>query len=392
MADSQIDILIIGGGLTGAALMLSLANLGLSTLLIEAKPFSSQVQADFDARTLALAPATTNILKTLNIWPLLQAEAAPINTIHVSERRSFGAVRLCGEKNAPLGHVVEMQHIGRALHQLLDHQRVIAPASLIALDSLNNIATINTVQGERTIQARLIVAADGSDSSVRRLCQLSIQKKYYRHHAITANIGLARPHQNQAYERFTKDGPIALLPMNGLRASLVWSLAPEKAHQLMMSSESEFLKTLQYTFGYRLGRLIKTGQRAVFPLQSMFMPKQVVGNIVFVGNAAHTLHPVAGQGFNLGLRDIATLAQCIANDGINPDMLQNYEKLRWYDQTVITRFTEGLINLYTSKIPGLATVRGTGLVAMNNLPWLKNILGHYAKGFAGIVPDLACGP
>ncbi len=391
MAERQVDILIVGGGLTGATLMLALADLGYSALLVEAKPFSNRVRADFDARTLALAPASVRILQMLQIWSLLQDHATPIETIHVSERRCFGSAHLHGDEKNSLGYVVEMQHINSALHKLLDEQQIIAPAELTALDSVNGTATICHAKGESTIKARLIVAADGADSSVRRLCGLSTKIKEYDQHAIVANIGLARPHRNHAYERFTPSGPLALLPMTGLRAALVWALPPTEAEQLMAISEQDFLKALQQAFGYRLGRFVKTGQRVLYPLRQIVMPESVSGKVIFVGNAAHTLHPVAGQGFNLGLRDVATLAQCIAQQGLASNMLHNYQQTRRYDQAAITRFTDGLIELFTSRVPGLSIMRGVGLIALDNVAPLKNLLARHARGFAGVTPDLVCG-
>ena len=391
MAEQHVDILIVGGGLAGATLMLALAGLGYSTLLVEAKPFSNRVHADFDARTLALAPASVRILKMLQIWPLLQEHATAIKTIHISERHCFGSARLHGEEQDPLGYVVEMQHINRALHRLLDPQHIIAPAELTALNQAHGVATIRTATGELTVRARLIVAADGADSSVRHLCDLSTQVKDYGAQAIVANIGLARAHQQCAYERFTETGPLALLPMTGLRASLVWSLGSKDAERLLASSEADFLNDLQRTFGYRLGRFVKVGRRAIYPLRQVIMPRQVVNSVVFVGNAAHTLHPVAGQGFNLGLRDVATLAQCITQEGLGADMLQTYQQARYHDQVAITRFTDSLIELFTSRVPGLAVMRGAGLIALDNISILKSLLARYARGFAGVTPDLVCG-
>ena len=390
MAEEQIDILIVGGGLVGATLMLALANLGYSTLLVEAKPFASRVQADFDARTLALAPASVHILQMLTIWPLLQDYATAINMIHVSERHCFGSARLFGDEKEPLGYVVEMQHINRALHHLLEPQHIIAPAQLTALNYTKGTATVSTETGDRLLQARLIVAADGADSAVRQLCGLSPRVKDYGQQAIVANIGLARPHQQHAYERFTSSGPLALLPMTGLRASLVWALPPADAERLLAASEPDFLNALQQAFGYRLGCFIKVGQRTIYPLRQVIMQRQVAGSVIFVGNAAHTLHPVAGQGFNLGLRDVATLAQCIAHTGLGSDMLQKYQRARAYDQAVITRFTDGLIDLFTSRAPGLATMRSAGLIALDNISVLKNLLARHARGFAGVTPDLVC--
>lgn len=387
----QVDILIIGGGLTGAALLLALNNLGYRVLLVEAKPFSNRIQEDFDARTLALAPASVRILQMLKIWSLLETHATAINTIHVSERHVFGSARLQSDEKHALGHVVEMQHINRALHTLLDEKHIIAPAKLTALDCTNAKATIAEAENQRVIQAGLIVAADGADSSVRRFCGLPMIAKDYGQQALVTNIALARSHDNYAYERFTLSGPLALLPMTGLRASLVWSLLPHEAKRLLMCDEQQFLKDLQRAFGYRLGRFVKVGQRVLYPLKQVTMPQSVSQPFVFVGNAAHTLHPVAGQGFNLGLRDVATLAQCIAQQGLGEKMLQTYQKARHYDQAAITRFTDGLIRIFTNPLPGFTLARGAGLIALDNITVLKNLLARYARGFAGVIPDLVCG-
>ena len=391
MVDREVDILIVGGGLTGAALMLALAEAGFSTLLVETKSFSDHELAHFDARSLAISPASVHILQMLNVWPLLQNAAASIDTIHVSEQHRFGTTRLQGDRDHPLGYVVEIQHVNRALYQLLDQQRVMAPARLVAVDALEGIATINETTGETTVRARLIVAADGTNSTVRALCGLKTQVKDYGQHAIVANIGLARSHQQCAYERFTSAGPLALLPLTGLRSSLVWAMPPSETQRLMNMPENEFLNQLQRAFGYRLGRLVRVGERVVYPLSQVLMTDQVMGKVVFVGNAAHTLHPVAGQGFNLGLRDVAMLAQCIVREGLAPDMLQTYQQARRHDQAAITRLTDGLIELFTSHLPGLAKLRSAGLIAMDNIPVLKNILARYARGYAGVIPDLVCG-
>lgn len=391
MAKKQVDILIIGGGLTGAALLLALADMGYSTLLVEAKPFSDRISVDFDARSLALAPASQRILRMLNLWPLLQDVATPIETIHVSERHHFGSARLQSDGKEPLGHVIEMQHINRALHTRLNSKHTIAPGELVGLNAKDGVATVHTSGGELTIKAQLIVAADGTESSVRRLCGLSTQTKEYGQHAIVANIGLARPHQHHAYERFTPTGPLALLPMTDNRASLVWSLTPKEANELLACNEPQFLNALQRAFGYRLGRFIKVGKRVIYPLRQVIMPQQTMEKVVFVGNAAHTLHPVAGQGFNLGLRDVAMLAQCIAEQGLTAQTLPMYKQARYHDQTAITYFTNGLSTLYKSQLPGVGVLRGAGLIALDNIPVLKNMLARYARGFAGVTPDLVCG-
>lgn len=390
--DSQsTDILIIGGGLTGASLMLALANSPYRVMLVDAVPFSSRMTSDFDARSLALSPASVRILQMLDVWPLLAAYACPINSIHISERYGFGCAQLNPSENNMLGHVVELQHISNALHQRIDLSKVIAPAELVALDKVAQVATIRHGSKQFSIHAKLIVAADGTNSSVREFCGMHAQIKDYQQHAIVANIGLARSHQHIAYERFTAHGPLALLPMNGLRAAMVWALSPEEATRMMALSDKDFLFELQKTFGYRLGRLTSIGQRITYPLKQMTMPKITSQSVVFVGNAANTLHPVAGQGFNLGIRDVAMLAQCIMTHGLHHKMLTEYEALRNRDQSMMLHFTDGLIRLFTSNHLGLKFARRMGLMAFDQLPLFKTVLSRYARGFADVTPDLVCG-
>lgn len=390
MTNKEIDILIIGGGLTGATLMLAVQGLGFSTLLVEAKPFTDKINPDFDARSLALSPASQRILTMLGVWDLLKDHATAIDKIHVSEQHHFGMSRLQGKDDAPLGYVVEMQYINQALHQLIAKDLLIAPGTLHALDLNRRTATILTDSGEVHVSARLVVAADGAQSAVRRFSALPATIKQYDQHALVANVGLLKPHGQCAYERFTRHGPLALLPMQGNRMSLVWAVPSKDVAYFLSLSDADFLKQLQLTFGYRLGRFVKVGARFSFPLQQVLMPVQTKWPVVFVGNAAHTLHPVAGQGFNLGLRDVAALAQCIAKQGLCSEMLHHYVQLRAHDQKVITCFTDGLIQVFTSRIPGLGLARGLGLIALDNIPALKRILARYARGFGGILPDLVC--
>ncbi|AUH71231.1 2-octaprenyl-6-methoxyphenyl hydroxylase [Legionella sainthelensi] len=390
MINKEIDILVIGGGLTGATLMLALQGLGYRTLLVEAKPFSDKIKPDFDARSLALSPASRRILTMLGVWEHLKAHVTPIEMIHVSDQHHFGVSRLQSQTHEPLGYVVEMQHINQALHQLVPQDQLIAPATLQSLDYEKCLATVHTDLGEVTIAARFIVAADGTQSGVRRFCNLSTKVKQYNQHALVANVGLLKPHQQRAYERFTAHGPLALLPMQNDRMSLVWAMPPKEAAHMLSLSDTDFLRQLQHAFGYRVGRFDKIGKRFSYPLQQVVMPQQIRWPIVFVGNAAHTLHPVAGQGFNLGLRDVAMLAQCIAEQGLTAEMLLHYVQLRAHDQKVITCFTDGLIQVFTSHLPGIGLMRGLGLMALDNIPVLKNLLARYARGFGGAIPDLVC--
>lgn len=390
MSDKQVDILIVGGGLIGASLLLALRGLGYSALLVESQSFNNRTQADFDARSLALSPASQRILTMLGLWNILKQHATPIELIHVSEQHRFGMSRLQGNKQDPLGYVLEMQHMNQAVQQLLYSEQLLACAQVSAFDSETNTVTINTAAGIQKIKGQLIVAADGAESTMRRLCKLSAVTKYYNQQAIVANVGLLKPHANKAFERFTTNGPLALLPMEDKRMSLVWAMTPEKAKQMMTCTDAEFLRQLQHTFGYRQGRFTKIGRRSTYLLKQIVMPQQTKDSVVFLGNAAHTLHPVAGQGFNLGLRDVAALAQCISELGLNAAMLEQYVQMRKRDQQVITGFTDTLIRLFCNKLPGMGLMRGASLMAFDNLPLLKNMLARYARGFGGLSSDLIC--
>lgn len=390
MTHKQVDILIVGGGLTGAILMLALANQGYSCLLVDANLPGANLNANFDARSLALSPASIRILEMLKIWPHMQADATAIASIHVSEKGSFGSTHI-SSKELPLGYVVEMHIINRAIEKLLDKSQILAPARLKTLNKEKNLATICSQGEEFEIQAKLIVGADGTESELRRLSALKVNTKDYQQLAIIANIGLARSHQNAAYERFTTSGPLALLPMTEKRSSLVWALTPTEAKRIMELNDAAFLSELQKNFGYRLGRFIRVGKRSIYPLKQLKMPKKIDWPLVFVGNAAQTLHPVAGQGFNLGLRDVASLAQCIIQEGLNKAMLQRYQQMRQHDEWAISQFTNSLIAIFSSRLPGLSTARNLGLIAVDNFPVLKRCLTHYTRGFAGVTPDLVCG-
>jgi 2-octaprenyl-6-methoxyphenol hydroxylase len=391
VAIKEVDVLIVGGGLTGAALMLALADSSLQVAMVEAKMFSDHIHEDFDARTLALSPASVRILTMLKIWPALSTQATAIENIHVSQQRRFGHTQLRGDPLHPLGYVVEMQHLQQAFYKLLQHQHIYAPACITSLDTSTGVVKMEQNGEIVTLKAKLIVAADGSNSTVRTLCGLKVHITDYQQKAIVANIGLSRSHQHVAYERFTPSGPMALLPMTGMRSALVWSLPPEKAEELYHLPEPQFLEELQFAFGYRLGRLTKLGHRSLFPLRQAIMPQQIAWPVVFIGNAAHTLHPVAGQGFNLGLRDVALLAQAIVQQGLSAQMLESYQDSRKHDQAAIKCFTHGLVELFNKGIPGLATLRGMGLMVMDSFTPLQGLLAHYAQGFAGTPADLICG-
>lgn len=412
-----VDVLIVGGGLTGKLLHIALTKNTVNCLLIDKKTLNKAESATakfttiqnhshpskleetvspaskdrFDARSLALASASIRILKTLGLWDCLERDAAPIEKIHVSQQGKFGSTLITSPEDEKLGFVIEMQILQNLLAEALNPETILDNTVLTNFDPKTNIATISKDEKVQTIKAKLIVAADGTNSILRNFCTLKCEAKEFKELALVANLGLARPHANIAYERFTEHGPLAILPMTRQRAALVWSLPADQAMQMCNLKDTDFLKSLQETFGYRLGKFIKVGTRATFPLKQSIMPVTHENFMVFIGNAAHTLHPVAGQGFNLGLRDVAALAECISKYGLDKNMLIKYQAMRNHNQKYIKIFTENLIKLFSAKIPGFSNLRGLGLLALDNTNFGKSLLEKYTRGFGGTPSDLVCG-
>lgn len=393
MADYQVDVVIIGGGLSGATLLHALAGSSLRILMIDSQDFFEPQLTTQDARSLTLSLASLRILQHLDLWTGLAAHVTPIHTIHVSEQGRFGTACLEGPTQAPIGYVVPIHQLVQTLYQGLDRSQVWAPATVTAFDVEQRRVTVQKGTECHQVHARLVVAADGSHSSMRGLCNMPVQVKDYAQHAVVTQVDLARAHQHIAYERFSTWGPLALLPVAPKRMGVVWSLTPELAQQMVASSDREFLQALREAFGYRLGRFTGVGTRMTYPLRQMIMQTPVYADtVVFIGNAAHTLHPIAGQGFNLGLRDVAMLAQALKQaDLSDPSLLAGYQAARQHDQTAIARLTDGLIALYSHHGLGTRISRQLGLLVLDNNRLLKRIVARYASGLAGIVPDLVCG-
>ncbi|HSH41274.1 MAG TPA: 2-octaprenyl-6-methoxyphenyl hydroxylase [Arenicellales bacterium] len=398
------DTLIVGGGLVGASLACALADAGLRIGVVEASPFGSRDQASFDDRAIALAAGSQRIFAAMGLWPAIAPAATPIERVHVSDRGRFGFARLDRhEAGVPaLGQVVLSRDLGRVLAerlQQLDGVELITPAEVTAIDNAASPARVHLTRGGRpaAVTADLVVAADGARSQVRAALGIGVTERDYRQTAVITNIRTAQPHRNVAYERFTDQGPIALLPMSEGRCSVVWVLPTGQADAVMALDDAACLTRLQTRFGYRLGRFERIGRRNAYPLVLVRARESIRPRLALIGNAAHTLHPIAGQGFNLGLRDVAALAEVVCDAhraGRDPGetaVLQQYADWRRADHRRVVAFTDGLTRLFTNPLTPVALLRDAGMLAMDLCPPAKRLFGRLAMGRSGRLPRLARG-
>ncbi len=403
--DTPKHVAICGGGLVGATLAVALAQLDLDVVLIESHPFGAVDQPSFDERTTALSNGSRRVFQGLGIWPLIEREATPIRRIHVSDKGRFGFARIAAEEQGleQLGHVVVNRVMGAALWQRLEESRVeiVAPARVanVTLAGERRLVTCERAEGSVTIDAQLVVAADGARSLAREAVGIDAAVWEYDQTAIVTNVVTQRFHDYVAYERFTQSGPIALLPMTDGRCGVIWTLAPALAAEVLALSDAEFLARLQADFGFRLGRFTRVGKRQTYPLSLTRSAAHTAERLAVVGNAAQALHPIAGQGFNLGLRDVASLAEVLADartaavpfdagDGL---LLQRYCAWREADRSEIVRFTDGLVRVFTQPFAPVKWLRDVGLLAFDLLPPAKAAMSQLSLGAAGRVPRLARG-
>lgn len=383
------DILIVGGGLVGASLATTLADTDFRIALIESAELQQAQSFDYDERSSALGFGSRKIFASMGVWPSIEAEAEPILEVHVSQKGHFGTATLtAAEERLPaLGYVVPNRVTGSALYNAMSKQAnlsIIAPATVIAVETEPDSVTLTLQQEGKTsqISGQLLVGADGAGSVIRQAVGIQSEQLDYDQHALIANITPGKPHENRAYERFTVDGPIALLPLTENRCSLVWTQPPEVAAETMALSDEAFLQALQDHFGYRLGYFQQVGERQCYPLSLRRVETLTAPRTLLIGNAAHTIHPIAGQGFNLALRDVSTLAALLLRqqDPGSPALLQAYKETREKDITAIIRFTDGLLRLFTNPSRPLAHVRGAALGLLGRFPSLKRQLARRGMG------------
>jgi len=407
-ADELYDVVIAGGGLVGGSLALALSGTGCRVALIEAVPPESDAQPSFDDRTLALSRGSQRILEQLGLWSRLVDNTWSVRQIHVSQQGAFGTALIDAAEQGidELGFVIKSRELGQALWQQLREQSeldLLCPARVTATDSGQDVRTvaIETDAGSRTLRTRLLVVADGARSKLRTALGVSAAERDYEQVAVVANVQIDPGRSgHRAYERFTSEGPLALLPGADGLYTAVLARHSDDVEEVMAMPDGELLALLQELIGFRLGRLQRIGKRQAYPLSLVTAERIITERAVMIGNAAHGLHPVAAQGFNLGLRDVAALAETLADarhagsgslDAGSPELLQAYADWRGKDQRKVVDFTDGLIRLFGVSGAAASAVRGISLNAFDILPPVKRELARQTMGLAGRMSRLARG-
>jgi len=387
------DIAIIGGGLVGASLALAVQYFfaGRCPRMTLIEPFAPDTdhQPSFDARCTVLSFGSRLIYQTLGLWPKLCERAQPVEHIEVSSQGSFGRTSLAAaqEKVPALGYVVENAWLGHCLWQALENSvfvQRLCPAQVVRMQAHGKGFYLHVNDGQ-VVDTPLAVLADGGRSGLREQLGIAQSSRDYRQSAIIASLSASMPHQNRAFERFGKTGPLALLPLAKNRLALVWSRRTEDAEHLLQLAPDDFLNELQDTFGWGLGSFSALGRRHAYPLELALAGEQVRPHLVLLGNAAHRLHPIAGQGYNLSLRDAFTLAETLAHSQEAPGSLatlQRFARRQRLDQQLTVTLSDRLPPLFASQQPLLRALYGPGLLALDLAPTLKSAFARQTMGLA----------
>lgn len=398
----QQQVIIVGGGMVGLSLSLMLAKANIAVKLLEAVKYPNYddqnvapYHSSFDARNTALSRRSVQIYQKLGLWDALQQHATPILQVHITEQGSFGKARLIAEqeKVESFGQVIENAWLGRVLLTQVRQQPLIElfdGVQVTALTQDTEQVHIEAKLGEEVLklESKLLIAADGRDSFCRQAIGVGVDVHDYDQVAIVTTVQTSKPHDQVGFERFSALGPLALLPLPGeYRRSVVWPVKKgTEGEWLGEENDQHFLDALQKTYGDRAGKFEKTGKRFSYPLSQVLAHKQAVGRVILMGNAAHTIHPVAGQGFNLCLRDADVLVRYLVNqltssDDIgNPDNLLAYEQARLSDQQRVIKFCDTVVRGFSNQNPLLKLIRNTGLIAFDVIPGVKPLVANYAMG------------
>jgi 2-octaprenyl-6-methoxyphenol hydroxylase len=441
----HFDVIISGGGLSGSLMALSLSKLTkndgslLSIAIVEAQPFNQTSpvtdNALFDARVLALSHGSATYLAKQGVWPYLKDDASAITTIDISDRGHFGKARLTAKQHGvnALGYVIDMALIGKAQLKALSQNTSSAnnskkqsihwfsPDSIADISWLGQCQEQSQVQDEnvvdkaqvcvtlksgKVLSAKLLLGCDGVQSPVRKLANIEVTCDDYQQVALIANVTTSKAHHHKAFERFTEFGPIAMLPLKSLkqsnvapstsvnssansesRCSLVWTMTPAQVEEINKLSDDAFKEALECAFGSYLGAITHVGKRYDYPLVLLQAERQTFHRMALLGNASHTIHPIAGQGFNLGLRDVSVMADLVKNAlAANQDigdfsLLHAYQINRAKDQQQIIQLTDSLVTLFANDLPPLVIGRNIGLQALNVFAPLKNALVKKTMGY-----------
>ncbi|CQD39800.1 2-octaprenyl-6-methoxyphenyl hydroxylase [Yersinia mollaretii] len=386
-----MSVIIVGGGMAGATLALAISSLTqgrVPVALVEAQQPDNRAHPGFDARAIALAQGTCQQLDRIGIWSALADCATAIDHVHVSDSGHSGFVNLrAHDYRVPaLGHVIELHDAGQRLFALLQKAPGVTlhcPATVVDVVRTAESARVTLDNGQQ-LSAKLLVAADGSHSTLARACNIQWQQQDYQQIAVIANVTTSELPEGRAFERFTRHGPLALLPMSQGRSSMVWCHAKQDRQQVDSWDDARFLAELQRAFGWRLGKMCHVGQRHSYPLQLLTASRHVSHRLALVGNAAQTLHPIAGQGFNLGLRDVMSLAETITSAGSDPGdygVLAQYQQRRRQDQQATIGVTDGLIRLFANRYGPLVVGRNLALMSMEYLPAVRDAFARRTLGW-----------
>ncbi len=403
-AAPEYDVVIVGGGLVGASLACALATAAVRVAVIEPFPPEVDAQPSFDERQIALAPATRRIFEALGLWSAIAMEVTPIREIHVSEQGGFGITRMSAAEEGldALGHILPSRRLGAALFERLRARPEItlycpAKAQDVTVDAMAATVRIESEQGMQSLSAPLLAVCDGARSRIRERLGIRLRERSYQQVAVIANVTPERNPDGRAYERFLAGGPLGVLPAAGGGCAVIWTMPVALAEAVLKLDEAGFLARLQAAFGYRLGRFLAAGKRSAYPLAVLVAERCAAQRALVIGNAAHTLHPVAGQGFNLALRDVAVLAELVTdtleaggNPG-EPQLLERYQRLRRVDYQRTLAFTDGIVRLFSNRLPGLTLARNLGLLFLDLFPGSRQTLMHQAMGRSGWLPRLARG-
>lgn len=386
-----MSVIIVGGGMAGATLALAISALtkgAVPVALVEALQPDTRKHPGFDARAIALAQGTCQQLDSIGIWSALADCATAIEHVHVSDSGHSGFVNLRAQdyRVAALGQVIELHDAGKRLFALLQQAPGVTlhcPATVVDVVRTAESASVTLDNGQQ-LSAKLLVAADGSHSALAQACHVQWQQQDYQQIAVIANVTTSELPNGRAFERFTRHGPLALLPMSQGRSSLVWCHAQAEKQQVDSWDDARFLAELQQAFGWRLGKFLHAGQRYSYPLRLLTASRHVSHRLALVGNAAQTLHPIAGQGFNLGLRDVMSLAETIAQAGTDPGdygVLSHYQQRRQQDQQATIGVTDGLIHLFANRYGPLVVGRNLALMSMELMPGIRDAFAKRTLGW-----------